>query len=96
MQGFFASWAVSVTVAVIFSAIISSLMPESSIKKYIAVVLGIVVTIFMLSPLFKLFGSVDLEQELGGAIDSITETSEYQYDSSPYRDYIFKVYMGDE
>ncbi len=96
MQGFFASWAVSVTVAVIFSAIIHSLLPETSIKKYITVVLGVVVTIFMLSPLFKFFGGVDIKSEMDTALDGMKQTSEYRYEWAPYRDYIFKVYMGDE
>jgi stage III sporulation protein AF len=96
MQGFLSSWAVSVTIAVLFSAIISSLLPETSIKKYIAVVLGVLVTLFMLSPLFELFSGVDFEQELKNAVNSMTQTSGHSYDASPYRDYIFKVYMGDE
>lgn len=96
MQSFFSSWAISVTIAVLFSVVISSLLPETTIKKYIAVVLGVLITIFMLSPLFKLMSGVDFEQELKSAVGSMNETSEYHYDSSPYRDYIFKVYMGDE
>lgn len=96
MQGFFASWAVSVAVAVVFSAIVSSLLPETSIKKYVTVVLGVVVTIFMLSPLFKLFGGIDIESELKSAVSDMKQTSEMKYDPSPYTDYIFKVYMRDE
>lgn len=96
MQSFLSSWAVSVTIAVLFSAVVSSLLPESAIKKYIAVVLGVLVTLFMLSPLFSLLGGADIEQELKSAVRDMTETSEYHYDTSPYRDYIFKVYMGDE
>lgn len=96
MQGFFGSWAVSVTVAVIFSALVSSLLPETSIKKYITVVLGVVVTVFMLSPVFKLFGGADIEREMKNAVDTMKQTSEYRYDAAPYTDYIFKVYMGDE
>ncbi|MGE5493996.1 MAG: stage III sporulation protein AF [Burkholderiales bacterium] len=96
MQGFLSSWAVSVTIAVLFSAVISSLLPETSIKKYIAVVLGVLVTLFMLSPLFKLLGGVNFEQELKNAVSSMTQISKHSYDASYYRDYIFKVYMGDE
>ena len=99
MQEFFSSWAVAVTMAILFSAVISALLPETSIKKYISVVLGVVVTLIMLYPLFALFSGTDSRQEIDEALDSITETSEYEYDSSLYKDYIFdvyEVYMGDE
>lgn len=95
MQSFFSSWAISVTVAILFSAIINSLLPESSIKKYVKVVLGVLVTLIILSPVFKLFSGVDFEQEVDNTINSITEASEYEIDSSLYKDYIFEVYMDD-
>jgi stage III sporulation protein AF len=92
MQSFFSSWAAAVTVAVIFSAIINSLLPETSIKKYVSVVLGIVVTIIILSPLFKLFSGVDYQKEISSALHSISSESEYYYDNSSYSDYIYKIY----
>ncbi|MGI5849713.1 MAG: stage III sporulation protein AF [Christensenellales bacterium] len=96
MQGFFSSWAVAATVAILFSTIIGAVLPETSIKKYVTVVLGIIVTLILLSPLFQLFKNADLEQEFDNALNSMKQSSEYEYDSSLYRDYIFKVYMGDE
>lgn len=96
MQNVFSSWAISVTVAVIFSAVISSLLPETSIKKYITVVLGVLITIFMLSPLFKLFSGKGFGQELESAVDNMSAASQAQADMTQYTDYIFKVYMGDE
>ena len=96
MQNFFSSWAIAVTVAILFSAIISALLPETSIKKYVSVVLGIVVTLIILSPLFKLIGGADFRQEINDALGDIRETSEYEYDGALYKDYIFEVYMGGE
>jgi stage III sporulation protein AF len=96
MQSIFSSWAISVTIAVIFSAVVSSLLPETSIKKYITVVLGVIITIFMLSPLFKLFNGVDFQQEIDGVVDNMSAVSEQETDMTQYTDYIFKVYMGDE
>lgn len=96
MQSIFSSWAISVTIAVLFSAVVSSMLPDTSIKKYITVVLGIVITIFMLSPLFKLFSGVNFQKELNGAVSNMSAASEHQTDITQYTDYIFKVYMGDE
>ncbi|MDD5016944.1 MAG: stage III sporulation protein AF [Eubacteriales bacterium] len=99
MQPFFSSWATSITIAILFSAMVSALLPESGIKKYVNVVLGIVVTLIILSPLFVLFNGADIESEVDDALESITKTYEYEYDSSTYKDYIFdvyEVYMGDE
>jgi stage III sporulation protein AF len=96
MQSIFSSWAISVTIAVLFSAVVSSLLPDTSIKKYITVVLGVIITIFMLSPLFKLFSGTDFGQELNNAVNNMSAISEQKTDMNQYTDYIFKVYMGDE
>ena len=99
MEHFFASWAAAITIAIIFSAIVSALLPESGIKKYVSVVLGVVVTLIILSPLFHLFKDTDVEGEIDHALDTITETYDYEYDSSLYKEYIFdvyEVYMDDE
>lgn len=93
MQSFFTTWAVSVTVAIIFSAIMSALLPETNIKKYIQVVLGIIVTIIMLSPLFSLLGGSNLQQEVKNTLEQIDDVSEIEHDNARYKDYIFKVYM---
>lgn len=92
MQSFFSSWAVAVTVSVIFSAVISSLLPETSIKKYITVVLGVVVTIIILSPLFQLFSGKDYQKEINDALRGMDKQSEYHYDNASYEDYIKKIY----
>lgn len=96
MNNYLSSWAISVAVAIIFSAIVSAILPETSIKKYVSVVLGIVVMLIMLSPLFKLFSGVDFQQEVDSTFEGITQVGEYEYDSSLYKDYIFEVYMGDD
>ena len=92
MQSMLSTWAVAVTAAILLSAMIASLLPETSIKKYITVVLGVVVTMIILSPLIALFSGVDLKQELEGTLDAIESAGEYEYDSSLYKDYIYKLY----
>lgn len=92
MQSMFSSWAIAVTAAIILSAMISSLLPETSIKKYITVVLGVVVTMIILSPIIALFAGTDIDREVQGTLDAIESASEYEYDSSLYKDYIYKLY----
>ena len=92
MQSMFSTWAVAVTAAILLSAMISSLLPETSIKKYITVVLGVIVTMIILSPLIALFSGTDIDQEVNNTLDAIESAGEYEYDSSLYKDYIYKLY----
>lgn len=96
MQNFFSTWAVAVTVAILFSAVVNALLPDTSIKKYVSVVLGIVVTLIMLSPLFTLFNGTNFRDEIDQTLKSINDTSNYEYDGATYKDYIFEVYMDGE
>lgn len=92
MEGIISSWAVAVTAAILLSAIISSLLPETSIKKYISIVLGVVVTMIVLSPLIALFSGTDITQEINQTLHAVESAGIYEYDSSLYKDYIYKLY----
>jgi stage III sporulation protein AF len=92
MDGILSTWAIAVTAAILLSAILSSLLPETSIKKYITVVMGVVVTMIILSPVIALFSGADIEQEMKDTLSSIESASTYEYDSSLYKDYIYKLY----
>ncbi len=99
MSELLSSWAISVTVAILLSAMISTLLPESNIKKYIMVVLGIVVTIIILSPLFSLMNDVDIKSEVDSVINQVNDISNENKEESRYTDYIldvYEVYIGDE
>lgn len=93
MQDIVYNWAISITIAIIFSAVISSLLPDTSIKKYVKVVLGVVVSIIILTPLISAFGKVNVESEIQNALTDIEQNIEYEFDSAAYKDYIQKVYM---
>lgn len=93
MQDLVYNWAISITVAIIFSAVISSLLPDTSIKKYVKVVLGVVVSIIILTPLISAFGRVNVESELQNALKGMEQNIEYEFDSAAYKDYVQKVYM---
>ncbi len=92
MKEIISAWAVAVTAAILLSAVISSLLPETSIKKYISVVLGVVVTMIVLSPLFALFSGTDIAQEIDKTLNAVESAGEYEYDGSLYKDYIYKLY----
>jgi len=92
MQSILSSWAVAVTAAILISVMISALLPETSIKKYITVVLGVVVTMIILAPLIALFGGTDIGQEVDSALNAIESAGQYEYDGSLYKDYIYKLY----
>ena len=92
------NWAAAVALAVIFGMVVSMLQPESGIKKYVSVVIGIVITIIILSPLISVLSGADVEAELMGALKSAGSTRPVLPETSSYKDYIYKVYevyMGD-
>lgn len=99
MQSFITTWAVSVTAAIMLSAIISALLPESGIKKYVSVVLGVVVTMIILAPVVKLFSGLEVQAELEDAFGTIKSGEVFEYDGAKYKDYIYEiyeVYIGDD
>lgn len=98
MQELIKNWAVAVAFAVIFGAMVSMLLPESGIKKYVTVVIGIVITIIILSPLISVLSGADAQAELENALKSAGSGEPVLPQTSSYKDYIYKiyeVYMGD-
>jgi len=98
MQELIKNWAIAVAFAVIFGTVVSMLLPESGIKKYVSVVIGIVVTIIILSPLISVLSGADVQAELMDALRSAGSTRPVAPETSSYKDYIYKiyeVYMGD-
>jgi len=99
MQELVNTWAVSVTIAVIFGAVVSMLLPESGIKKYVSVLIGIVVSIIILSPIISLLSGADVQSELNDALKNAGASEPSVPESGSYKDYIYKiyeVYMGDD
>ncbi len=99
MESFLTTWAVSVTIAILFSAVVNMLLPESGIKKYVSVVMGIVVTIIILSPVVSLLSGKDVQRELNEAFKEADSAEIFEYDGARYKDYIYElyeVYMGDD
>lgn len=99
MESFLTTWAVSVTIAILFSAVVNMLLPESGIKKYVSVVMGIVVTIIILSPVVSLLSGKDVQRELNEAFKEADSAKIFEFDGARYKDYIYElyeVYMGDD
>ncbi len=99
MESFLYSWAVSVTVAILFSSVVSMLLPESGIKKYVSVVMGIVVTVIILAPAVSLFNGNDVQNELKNAFGEAGNEEIFHFEGAQYKDYIYelyKVYVDDE
>ncbi len=92
MQSVISIWAVSVTAAILLSAIVSSMLPEGGIKKYVCVVLGIVATIIILAPIARLLSGADVLSELESALGNIHEGKTIRPDGSAYKDYIYRLY----
>lgn len=93
MQSFLNGWALSVAAAIIFSAVISSLLPDTSIKKYVNAVLGIVVTMMILYPVISAVSKIDVRTEIENSLKSMQDTVRYEFDAADYKDYVQKVYI---
>ncbi len=93
MESFLTSWAVSVAVAILFSSVVSMLLPESGIKKYASVVMGIVVTIIILAPVVTLFSGKDVQSEINGAFQEADSEAIFEVNGEQYKDYIYDLYQ---
>lgn len=93
MQSFLYGWAISIAAAIIFSAVISSLLPDTSIKKYVNAVLGIVVTMMILYPVISAVSKIDVRSEIENTLESMQDIERYEIDAADYKDYVQKVYI---
>lgn len=93
MESLLSNWAVSVTVAILFSSVVSMLLPESGIKKYVSVVTGIVVTIIILAPIVTLFSGKNVQSELTNAFKEADSATVFEVNGERYKDYIYDLYQ---
>ncbi len=99
MENFLYSWAVSVAVAILFSSVVSMLLPESGIKRFVSVVTGIAATVIILAPIVTFFNGNHIEDEMNRAFKEAGSARIFNYDGAQYKDYIYKlykVYVDDE
>ena len=60
MIGFLSSWAQGIIVAVIIATLIEMILPNSSSKKYVKVVIGMYILFTIVSPIIKKLGGKDI------------------------------------
>jgi len=60
---FITSWVTNIILFILLAAIVEMLLPQTSLQKYVKMVLGLLLIIMILSPIFKLF-SLDTDQFL--------------------------------
>ncbi len=92
MDSYALSWAASVTVAILIGTIINMMLPESGIKKYVATVTGIVVTMIILSPIVKFLTGKDVSNTLNDAFNLAEKGEAFDYEGARYKDYIYRLY----
>jgi stage III sporulation protein AF len=58
-------WAINIVIAAIFAAFIEIILPSSSMKKYIKVVLGFVIIIIIINPFINILNkNIDIDKEV--------------------------------
>lgn len=87
------NWAVAITLAVLIGALLETLLPESGIKKYVRMAIGIMVIIVIISPVMDLFGSGTDFKEANIIFPAAASGAAEQNDMSLYKDYVYEVYM---
>lgn len=70
-------WVAQIIVFLIVAALIDLLIPTNTMKKYINLVVGIILMLIFLRPVFFLF-SVDIQNDLDANIDKLFEEENYK------------------
>ena len=67
------NWITQIIIFILVATIIDLLIPNLSMGKYIKLVLGLILILILLSPIFSLF-NLDFEQAVGNTYQSLFET----------------------
>ncbi len=70
---FISAWITQIILFIIVATIIDLMVPDLSMKKYIKLVLGLVLILLLLQPIFSLF-QLDFEAAIGDAYTTVFET----------------------
>lgn len=72
MMNFFKNWILNITAVVIFITIIELIFPNSSMKKYIKMIVGLLVILVIINPMLEIIdGKFQLEEDIFKASSSI-------------------------
>ncbi|KIO62957.1 hypothetical protein B4064_0431 [Caldibacillus thermoamylovorans] len=69
---FLASWITNIILFILLAVIVELLLPQTGLQKYVKMVLGLLLIIIFLTPVFKLF-SVDIDNLLNRATGKLGE-----------------------
>ncbi|WP_034429947.1 stage III sporulation protein AF [Caldisalinibacter kiritimatiensis] len=79
---FLKNWAVNIVILTVFVALLEIILPSSTMKKYIRVIIGFLIIIVIINPFIKLFDNyIKIEKEVfanltkGGEFDKKTKSS---------------------
>ncbi|EOC99765.1 Stage III sporulation protein AF [Caldisalinibacter kiritimatiensis] len=82
MMDFLKNWAVNIVILTVFVALLEIILPSSTMKKYIRVIIGFLIIIVIINPFIKLFDNyIKIEKEVfanltkGGEFDKKTKSS---------------------
>lgn len=76
MAAFIRTWILNIATVIIFISFIEILLPNSSMKKYIKMIVGLLVMLVVLNPVIELMnGKIDIENEIMRTSLLIDETS---------------------
>ena len=89
------NWGIAITVAVLVGAILETLLPQSSIKKYAKTAIAITIMLVIVTPVIGIFnGKTDIKEELDGIFARNAEIKvQAENNLSLYKDYVYEVYM---
>lgn len=71
MVAFIGKWILKITSIVLFFEIIQILLPTGSYKKYVSLIVGMVITIIVIAPLIQLLGGQNVLGNIGLQINDI-------------------------
>jgi|SRR5690625_3616298 len=72
---FIMDWITQIIIFVLLASIIDLLIPTSAMKKYIKLVVGLILLLILLQPVFYIF-QVDIQHELETAFSTVTSSTE--------------------
>ncbi|MFA1821571.1 stage III sporulation protein AF [Virgibacillus oceani] len=72
---FIMDWITQIIIFVLLASIVDLLVPTSAMKKYIKLVVGLILLLILLNPVFYIF-QVDIQHELETAISTVTSITE--------------------
>lgn len=78
---FLTEWITNILLFIILAAIVELLLPQTSLQKYVKMVIGLLLITIILSPIFKLFSS-DIEDLLKSATSIFDENTNANIENS--------------